>query len=157
MLQYFFGWNLNFPKIKKLNTVGSNVCTCTKMWKLCYFKQNYTLELFVAFKMAYSCCFGLRGNRDFPDFLQKSFKHQLRNDLTYYFVFSDLEYSSSSSPGMCHGGQGQASNVSNVGSIPATRGVEDFDFSHGNISYLKAQLKVCDHFSATCCHHCLYG
>ena len=23
--------------------------------------------------MAYSCCFGLRGNMDFPDFLQKSF------------------------------------------------------------------------------------
>ena len=23
--------------------------------------------------MAYSCCFGLRGNVDFPDFLQKSF------------------------------------------------------------------------------------
>ena len=27
----------------------------------------------VAFKMAYSCCFGLRGNIDFPDFLQKKF------------------------------------------------------------------------------------
>ena len=25
------------------------------------------------FKVAYSCCFGLRGNLDFPDFLQKSF------------------------------------------------------------------------------------
>ena len=37
------------------------------------FKQNYTLKLFVAFKMAYSCCFGLWGNLDFPDFLQKSF------------------------------------------------------------------------------------
>ena len=23
--------------------------------------------------MAYSCCFGIRGNLDFPDFLQKSF------------------------------------------------------------------------------------
>ena len=23
--------------------------------------------------MAYSCCFGLRGNIDFPDFLQKNF------------------------------------------------------------------------------------
>ena len=23
--------------------------------------------------MAYSCCFGLRGNIDFPDFLQKKF------------------------------------------------------------------------------------
>ena len=37
-------------------------------------KQNYTLELCIAFKMAYSCCFSLGGNLDFPDFLQKSFK-----------------------------------------------------------------------------------
>ena len=37
------------------------------------FKQNYTLELFMALKMAYCCCLGLRGNLDFPDFLQKKF------------------------------------------------------------------------------------
>ena len=37
------------------------------------FKQNYTLKLFVAFKMAYSCCFSLGGNLDFPEFLQKKF------------------------------------------------------------------------------------
>ena len=37
------------------------------------FKQNYTLELFIALKMAYSCCFGFRGNLDFPGFLKKSF------------------------------------------------------------------------------------
>ena len=36
-------------------------------------KQNYTLELCIAFKMAYSCCFSLGGNLDFPDFLQKKF------------------------------------------------------------------------------------
>ena len=36
------------------------------------FKQNYTKKL-VAFKRANSCWFGLRGNLDFPDFLQKSF------------------------------------------------------------------------------------
>ena len=34
------------------------------------FMQNYTLELFVAFRMAYSCHFGLRGNLEFPNFLQ---------------------------------------------------------------------------------------
>ena len=38
------------------------------------FKQNYTLELFIALKMAYCCCLGLRGNLDFPDFLKKSFR-----------------------------------------------------------------------------------
>ena len=37
------------------------------------FKQNCTLKLFIAFKMAYSCYFGLRGNLDFPEFRQKSF------------------------------------------------------------------------------------
>ena len=35
--------------------------------------ENYTLELFIALKMAYCCCLGLRGNLDFPDFLQKKF------------------------------------------------------------------------------------
>ena len=37
------------------------------------FRQNYTLELFVAYKMSYSCCFSLWVNLDFPDFLQKKF------------------------------------------------------------------------------------
>ena len=35
------------------------------------FKQKNTLKLFIAFKMAYSCCFSFRGNLDFPEFLQK--------------------------------------------------------------------------------------
>ena len=35
------------------------------------FKQNCTLELFIYLKMAISCSYGLRGNLDFPDFLQK--------------------------------------------------------------------------------------
>ena len=34
------------------------------------FKQNYTLKLLIAFKMAYSCCFSLEGNLDFPEFLR---------------------------------------------------------------------------------------
>ena len=40
-----------------------------KCENLAIFKQNYTLELFIA----YGCCLGLRGNLDFPDFLPKSF------------------------------------------------------------------------------------
>ena len=43
------------------------------MWKQCYFRQNYTLKLCIAFKMAYSCCFSLGENPDNVDFLQKSF------------------------------------------------------------------------------------
>ena len=37
------------------------------------FNQIYTLKLFIAFKMAYSCCFSLGGNLDIPEFLQKKF------------------------------------------------------------------------------------
>ena len=37
------------------------------------FKQIYTIILFIAFKMAYSCCFSLGGNLDFPEFLKKKF------------------------------------------------------------------------------------
>ena len=32
-----------------------------------------TVKLFIAITMAYSCCFSLEGNLDFPDFLQKSY------------------------------------------------------------------------------------
>ena len=35
------------------------------------FKQIDTLKLFIALKMAHSCCFSFRGNLDFPEFLQK--------------------------------------------------------------------------------------
>ena len=44
------------------------------------FKQNYTLELFISLKMAICCCFGLRGNLEFPDFLQKKFEN-----INYWF------------------------------------------------------------------------
>ena len=37
------------------------------------FKQSYTLKLFIAFKMAYSCCLSIGGNLDFPEFGQKKF------------------------------------------------------------------------------------
>ena len=37
------------------------------------FKQNYTPELIIALKMVYSCFFGLRGNLDFPNFIQRKF------------------------------------------------------------------------------------
>ena len=37
------------------------------------FKLIDTLKLFIAFKMAQSCCFSLGGNLDFPEYLQKKF------------------------------------------------------------------------------------
>ena len=63
----------SFPKNLEIEKHLFDVRTCTKMWKQCYFNQNYAQKLFIAFKMAYSCCFGLRGNLDFRDFLQKKF------------------------------------------------------------------------------------
>ena len=33
----------------------------------------FTQKRFISFKISYSCCFGLRGNLEFPDFLKKSF------------------------------------------------------------------------------------
>ena len=38
------------------------------------FKRNSTPKLFIAFKMDYFSCFGLRGNLNFRDFLPKSCK-----------------------------------------------------------------------------------
>ena len=60
------------------------------MWKLCHFKQNYTPELLIALKMVYSCFFGLKGNLDFPDFLQKKFYNINSWKHSFLFVLSDL-------------------------------------------------------------------
>ena len=58
----FFGGNLDFPKIKKLNKVGSDDWTYTEMLKQCYLKLNYIRTLL--------SCFSLGENLDF---LQKKF------------------------------------------------------------------------------------
>ena len=69
----FLGGNIDFPKIKRLNKICSGVSTSTKMWKQCYFKLNYTLTLYFAFKIALLLMFQLRGKLENLDFLQKSF------------------------------------------------------------------------------------
>ena len=52
------------------------------MWNDANFKQIYTLKHFIAFKMAYYLMlFHLRGNLDFPEFLQKSFITSATGDL----------------------------------------------------------------------------
>ena len=53
-------------------------------------KQIYTLKLFIAFKMAYSSCFSLGGNLDFPEFLQKSFITSTTESVSEFdcFIFS---------------------------------------------------------------------
>ena len=55
------------------------------------FKQINPLKLFIAFKMAYSCCFSFGGNLDFPEFLQKKFYNiNYRIDLVYLNLNSTL-------------------------------------------------------------------
>ena len=44
-----------------------------KCEKYASFKQIFTLKLFIAFEMAYSCCFSFGGNLDFPEFPKNSF------------------------------------------------------------------------------------
>ena len=51
------------------------------------FKQIYTLKLFIAYKMAYTCCFSLGENLDFPQFLQKSLTVQLLIEIANIFNF----------------------------------------------------------------------
>ena len=51
------------------------------------FKQINTLKLFIAFKMAYSCCFSLGGNLDFPEFLQKKF-YNINYSIEIDFIIS---------------------------------------------------------------------
>ena len=51
------------------------------------FKQNYAQKQFIAFKIAYSFHFGLRGNLDFPDFLQKKFDNINNRCCMKYFVY----------------------------------------------------------------------
>ena len=43
------------------------------MVKQCYFQAKLYSKTVFAFKIAYSCFFSLRGNLDFPEFLQKKF------------------------------------------------------------------------------------
>ena len=52
------------------------------------FKQNYTKKLLISFKISYSCCFGFRGNLEFPDFLQKSFITSTTGPMTFPFCYS---------------------------------------------------------------------
>ena len=80
----FFGWNLDFPKIKKLNKVCFADWTCTKTLKRCYFQLNNIQTLFICSKVVYSGCFGLRGNLDFPGFLQIKFYNI--SCRSYYFI-----------------------------------------------------------------------
>ena len=54
------------------------------------FKQIYAVKLFIAFKMAYSCCFSFVGNLDFPEFLQKKFYNINYSTTTFYSIVTNL-------------------------------------------------------------------
>ena len=86
----FFGGNLDFPKIKKLNKVGFAAWTCQHWLKQCYFHLNCIQTLFICSKMVYSCSFGLRGNLYFPDFLQIKFYNINYRTFSNYFKSSQI-------------------------------------------------------------------
>ena len=69
----FVGVNLEYPKLKKLNKVCSNVWTCTKLWKQCYFYINLYSRTVYGFYNGLCLLFQFRGNLEFIDFLQKKF------------------------------------------------------------------------------------
>ena len=73
--------NLNFPKIKKLKKVSSDVWTCTTYNEktMLFLPKLYSKTVF-SLKMSYSFYFGSRGNLDFPDFPPKKFYN-----ITYWF------------------------------------------------------------------------
>ena len=68
-----FGGNLDFPKIKEFKNVCSDVWTCIKMLKQCYFQLYYIQTLFICSKVAFSCSFSKGGNLEFLDFPPKKF------------------------------------------------------------------------------------
>ena len=72
--------NLDFPRIRKLKKVCSDVWLCTKMLNNAISKQNYIHTLLSAFKMAYLYCFSLVGYLDFLDFFQKRFYNNNLSD-----------------------------------------------------------------------------
>ena len=72
-----------FPKIKK---VSSEVWTCKNCEDNPIFKQNYSLTLLIAFKMAYSCCYNLVGKLDVLDFLKKFINYEYRSKTTLHDI-----------------------------------------------------------------------
>ena len=72
VIKLFFGRKCKFPRNeeieKKIVLMSGHRTKCEDHAS---FKQNYALKLFMAFKMAYSCCFSF--SLDFLDFPQKSF------------------------------------------------------------------------------------
>ena len=58
------------------------------------FKQIYTLKLFIAYKMAYTCCFSLGENLDFPQFLQKSLITSTANRYCKHFQLQNVRQKS---------------------------------------------------------------
>ena len=81
------------------------------------FKQIYTLKLFIAFKMAYSCCYIFGGNLDFPEFLQKSFitsTNAIQNVNMTLFIIYFAEMKLQQRNGIIHNGSFHLSRVCKI-------------------------------------------
>ena len=85
----FFGGKLRFPQNLEIVKVCSDVWACRKMIKQCYFiKTVYFFK-----KMAYSYCFRLGTDIDFPDFMQKSFITLTTDRNLILLIFSTVDNS----------------------------------------------------------------
>ena len=75
VIKLFFGGNLDFTNIKnwiKFVPMSEPAQNCENYY--CFFlSKNCTLKLFIAFKIAYSCCFSWGEILDFLDFHLKRF------------------------------------------------------------------------------------
>ena len=68
-----FEGNLDYPKLRNWKKFVMISEPSLQNENNAIFNQNYTLKQFINFKTAYSCCFSLGRNLDFPDFLQNKF------------------------------------------------------------------------------------
>ena len=67
----FFWGNLDFPKIKKLKKVCSDVWTCTKMWEQCYFQAKLYSKAVYCFEKGLFLQFWLKVKSRFSRFPPK--------------------------------------------------------------------------------------
>ena len=58
VIKLIFGVNQIYPKLRNWIKFVTKYEPAQKWENYAIFKQNYTLELFIALKMAYCCCLG---------------------------------------------------------------------------------------------------
>ena len=100
----FFWGNLDFPKIKKLKKVCSDVWTCTKMWEQCYFQAKLYSKAVYCFEKGLFMQFWLKVKSRFSRFPPKRF-YNINNRMKMVscpFWFSFTVAAGSEEPAVTH-------------------------------------------------------